>query len=138
MAEPDLPGIISVSSSAGATAACRGAVLVSGSYGGEYNASHAAKWGIRGVVLNDAGVGWEGAGIRGLPYLDRIGLARERRLVHEQVFRFKQQTIAGNRVARSEQDDIARHDLLHRHSSLASVAPHSALTCTIARRLATA
>jgi hypothetical protein len=67
--------IVAVSSSASATAECRGGVLVSGSYGGEYNAWHAAKWGIRGVILNDAGVGWEGAGIRGLPYLDRIGLA---------------------------------------------------------------
>ena len=57
-------------------------------------------------------------------FLDRIGLACERRLVHEQVFRFKQETIAGNRVARPEQHDIARHDLLNRHSNLASVAPY--------------
>ena len=42
--------------------------------GGEYNAFHAAKWGIRGVVLNDAGVGKNEAGIKGLPYLDRIDL----------------------------------------------------------------
>jgi hypothetical protein len=75
MTGQDAPRIIPVSSSASATAECRGGVLVSGSYGGEYNAWHAAKWGIRGVVLNDAGVGWENAGIRGLPYLDRIGLA---------------------------------------------------------------
>jgi hypothetical protein len=67
--------IYTCSSSATATAACAGQVVVSGSYGGEYNAFHAAKWGIRGVVLNDAGVGRENAGIRGLPYLDRIGLA---------------------------------------------------------------
>ena len=49
--------IVTVSSSATATEDCRGQVLVSGSYGGEYNGYHAAKWGIRGVVLNDAGVG---------------------------------------------------------------------------------
>ncbi len=67
--------IVAVSSSATATESCRGGVVVSGSYGGEYNAWHAAKWGIRGVVLNDAGVGWQNAGIKGLPYLDRIGLA---------------------------------------------------------------
>jgi hypothetical protein len=66
--------IYTCSSSATATAACAGQVIVSGSYGGEYNAYHAAKWGIRGVVLNDAGVGKNGAGIKGLPYLDRIGL----------------------------------------------------------------
>lgn len=67
--------IIAVSSSASATAEARGNVIVSGSYGGEYNAFHAAKWGIRGVVLNDAGVGKDRAGVRGLDYLDRIGLA---------------------------------------------------------------
>ena len=67
--------IYTVSSSATATAECAGHVVVSGSYGGEYNAFHAAKWGIRGVVLNDAGVGKGGAGIKGLSYLDRIGLA---------------------------------------------------------------
>jgi len=50
-------------------------VLISGSYGGEYNAYHAGKWGIRGLVLNDAGVGKRSAGIRGLEYLDRIELA---------------------------------------------------------------
>ncbi|MBB5754829.1 hypothetical protein [Prosthecomicrobium pneumaticum] len=67
--------ILTVSSSATATGESPGNVLVSGSYGGEYNAFHAAKWGIRGVVLNDAGIGFGGAGIKGLPYLDRIGLA---------------------------------------------------------------
>ncbi len=66
--------IYTASSSASATAECVGQVMVSGSYGGEYNAFHAAKWGIRGVVLNDAGVGKGEAGIKGLPYLDRIGL----------------------------------------------------------------
>lgn len=67
--------ILAYPSSASGTAECTGHVVVSGSYGGEYNAWHAAKWGIRGVVLNDAGVGRNGAGINGLAYLDRIGLA---------------------------------------------------------------
>lgn len=66
--------ICTASSSATATDECRGNVLVSGSYGGEYNAWHAAKWGLRGVVLNDAGIGKGEAGIRGLAYLDRVGL----------------------------------------------------------------
>src|SRR3954454_6182436 len=66
--------IYTASSSASATGECAGQVVVSGSYGGEYNAYHAAKWGIRGVILNDAGIGKDGAGIKGLPYLDRIGL----------------------------------------------------------------
>jgi hypothetical protein len=66
--------ICAAPSSATATSECRGQVLISGSYGGEYNAWHAAKWGLRGVVLNDAGVGKNEAGIQGLPYLDGIGL----------------------------------------------------------------
>lgn len=70
----DTVQILSFPSSATATEACVGQVVVSGSYGGPYNAWHAAKWGIRGVVLNDAGVGLDAAGISGLPYLDRIGL----------------------------------------------------------------
>ncbi len=70
----DAVRIVTVASSASATADCAGQVLISGSYGGEYNAYHAAKWGLRGVVLNDAGVGYENAGIKGLAYLDRIGM----------------------------------------------------------------
>ena len=70
-------------SSASATADCAGQVLVSGSYGGEYNAWHAAKWGLRGVILNDAGVGFGGAGISGLAYLDAIRHAvRDGRRLH--------------------------------------------------------
>jgi phosphoglycerate dehydrogenase-like enzyme len=66
--------IFTASSSATAPAECSGHVLVSGSYGGEYNAWHAARRHLRGVVLNDAGIGRDGAGISGLPYLDGIGL----------------------------------------------------------------
>jgi hypothetical protein len=67
--------ICTASSSATAGSDCRGQVLISGSYGGEYNAYHAARWGVRAVVLNDAGVGHNRAGIRGLDYLDRLGIA---------------------------------------------------------------
>src|SRR5262245_39104234 len=66
--------IFTVSASSQVNAAHHGHVIVSGSYGGEYNAYHAGKWGLRGAVLNDAGVGKDDAGIRGLPYLDQIGL----------------------------------------------------------------
>lgn len=67
--------LICCSSSATATETATGNVVISGSYGGEYNAYHAAKWSIRGVVLSDAGVGKNDAGINGLLYLDGIGLA---------------------------------------------------------------
>ncbi len=66
--------IVTCSSSATVSPDCAGHVMVSGSYGGEYNAWHAAKWGIRGVILSDAGVGKNNAGTKGLPYLDRVGL----------------------------------------------------------------
>ena len=58
--------IVTASSSATAPASCRSNVLISGSYGGEYNAFHAAKNALRGVVMNDAGVGKDNAGISGL------------------------------------------------------------------------
>lgn len=67
--------IFTASSSATASPDCAGHVLISGSYGGEYNAYNAAKWGARAVILNDAGIGKKNAGINGLPYLDRVGVA---------------------------------------------------------------
>jgi hypothetical protein len=53
----------------------RGAVLVAGSHGGIYAAYVAARGGVRAVILNDAGVGLDGAGIASLPYLEAIGMA---------------------------------------------------------------
>jgi hypothetical protein len=52
-----------------------GAVLVAGSHGGIYAAYLAAKAQARAVILNDAGVGRDDAGIAGLAYLERIGMA---------------------------------------------------------------
>jgi hypothetical protein len=53
----------------------RGHVVVSGSYGGRYNAYNAAKWPVRAVIMNDAGIGKDDAGIIGLEFLDRIKMA---------------------------------------------------------------
>ena len=53
----------------------RGHVVVSGSYGGRYNAYNAAKWPARAVIMNDAGIGKDDAGIVGLAFLDRIEMA---------------------------------------------------------------
>jgi hypothetical protein len=50
-------------------------VAVSGSYGGRYNAYNAAKWPVRAVIMNDAGIGKDNAGIVGLEFLDRIAMA---------------------------------------------------------------
>src|SRR5579871_3795323 len=67
--------IVTSSSSATAPENSRNNVLISGSYGGIYNCYHAAKRPLRGVVLNDAGIGKNNAGIDGLPWLDEVGLA---------------------------------------------------------------
>ena len=52
-----------------------GAVIVSGSHGGLYPAYLAAKAGVRAVILNDAGIGREKAGIASLAYLQGLGIA---------------------------------------------------------------
>ena len=52
-----------------------GAVVVSGSHGGRYPGYLAAKAGLRAVILNDASVGKDGAGIGSLAYLEALGIA---------------------------------------------------------------
>ena len=52
-----------------------GQVVISASHGGLYAAYLAARAGVRAVILNDASVGKDRAGIAGLGYLDDIGLA---------------------------------------------------------------
>ncbi|MDP6351338.1 MAG: hypothetical protein QF926_15540 [Alphaproteobacteria bacterium] len=53
----------------------RGKVLIGGSHGGVYAGYLAARAGVRAVILNNAGVGRDSAGIGSLAYLDRLGLA---------------------------------------------------------------
>lgn len=74
-AAADRGDIFTVPASSQVNASHRGQVIVSGSYGGDYNAFHAGKWGLRGVILNDAGIGKDNAGIHGIEYLEQIGLA---------------------------------------------------------------
>lgn len=52
-----------------------GAVILSGSHGGRYPGYLAAKARARAVILNDAGLGKEQAGIGALPYLEALGIA---------------------------------------------------------------
>src|ERR1700722_4430575 len=52
-----------------------GKVLIGASHGGVYAANLAARAGLRAVILNDAGIGKDAAGIAGLAYLDEIGMA---------------------------------------------------------------
>jgi hypothetical protein len=52
-----------------------GRVVVSGSHGGVYAAALACKAGCRAVILHDAGVGLDRAGIGGLDWLEAQGMA---------------------------------------------------------------
>ncbi|HTZ34488.1 MAG TPA: hypothetical protein VMB84_00605 [Stellaceae bacterium] len=51
------------------------AVVVNGSHGGLYAAYLAAKLDAAAAIFNDAGVGRDRAGIAGLDYLERLGIA---------------------------------------------------------------
>jgi hypothetical protein len=53
----------------------RGRAAIAASHGGAYAAYCAAKAGVKAVILCDAGVGRERAGIGGLDYLDKLGVA---------------------------------------------------------------
>ena len=53
----------------------RGAVLVAGSHGGLIASYLGAKAGAHALILNDAGIGLDEAGVAGLPWLDAIGVA---------------------------------------------------------------
>ena len=52
----------------------RDAVVVCGSHAGAYPAACASQLAVRAIVLHDAGVGRDGAGIAGLALLDAIGI----------------------------------------------------------------
>lgn len=56
-------------------AAARGRVLVCGSHAGVYAGYLASRAGVRAVVLNDAGVGLEQAGIGALAHCQRLDIA---------------------------------------------------------------
>jgi len=53
----------------------RGRVLLCGSHAGAYAGFLAARAGVRAVVLNDAGVGLENAGIGALLHCQALGVA---------------------------------------------------------------
>jgi hypothetical protein len=52
----------------------QGAVVVNGSHGGVYAAYVAAKLGVAAAIFNDAGIGYQRAGIAGLDYLAQLGI----------------------------------------------------------------
>lgn len=52
----------------------KGAVLIAGSHGGTYAAHCALKAGVRGVILNDAGIGKDEAGVSGGKLCEQFGV----------------------------------------------------------------
>ena len=69
------PGILAADTITKLPPDAAGQVVVSGSHGGRYPGYLAAKAGLRAVILNDAGVGKDAAGIGALAYLDALGIA---------------------------------------------------------------
>jgi hypothetical protein len=69
------PGILAAGTITKLPPDAAGQVVVSGSHGGRYPGYLAAKGGLRAVLLNDAGIGKDAAGIGSLPYLDALGIA---------------------------------------------------------------
>jgi uncharacterized protein YunC (DUF1805 family) len=69
----DAPLVVDTSTRLGPEAA--GRVVVCGSHGGTYAAWLLAKARVRGAISNDAGVGKDGAGIGGLWWLEKLGIA---------------------------------------------------------------
>jgi hypothetical protein len=70
-----IPPILAVDSATRFEPRHRDAVVICGSYGGRYPAYLAAKARLRAVILNDASVGFERAGIAGLDDCQAIGMA---------------------------------------------------------------
>lgn len=70
-----MPEIVDAESVTALGDAVRDNVLVAGSHAGIIAAFLGATAGARALILNDAGVGRDGAGIAGLAWLERIGIA---------------------------------------------------------------
>lgn len=68
------PGVVAADSVTKPTDDWPGSVLISASHGGVYAAYCAAKAGVRGMILNDAGRGKDDAGIGGAAWCDALSL----------------------------------------------------------------
>jgi hypothetical protein len=82
-----------------------GAVVVTGSHGGEIAARYIAAAGARAAIFNDAGVGLDAAGIAGLVTLEALGIAA---------------AAVSHRTARiGDADDTLRHGIVAHANALA-------------------
>src|SRR5689334_10486021 len=68
------PSLLFLDSITKLTPGAKGAVVVAGSHGGVYCGYLAARGALRGVILNDAGLGLDEAGVSGLAYLEKLGI----------------------------------------------------------------
>jgi len=75
MAESDIPGVRVADTITKMSSDDKGLVIVAASHGGVYPGYLTAAGRCRGVILNDAGLGRDRAGIGALDYLDRLGIA---------------------------------------------------------------
>jgi hypothetical protein len=70
-----VPALLTADSVTELDARHRGAVLVAGSHGGRIAAYYASRAGVHAVILNDAGIGKEEAGVAGIAALEGVGMA---------------------------------------------------------------
>ncbi|MDH4326850.1 MAG: hypothetical protein OEW90_22150 [Betaproteobacteria bacterium] len=70
-----MPALLSADSVTELDARHRGAVLVAGSHGGRIAAYYASRAGVHAVILNDAGIGKDEAGVAGITALESVGMA---------------------------------------------------------------
>jgi hypothetical protein len=67
--------VFTIDSATKLPAEAEGAVVVTGSHGAVYAAYLSAKAGVRAAIHHDAGIGLDEAGVGGLAYAERLGLA---------------------------------------------------------------
>lgn len=75
MAEDNIPGVRIADTITKMSGNDKGLVIVAASHGGVYPGYLTAAGHCRGVILNDAGLGLDRAGIGALDYLDGLGIA---------------------------------------------------------------
>lgn len=100
----------------------RGQVLVCGSHGGAYAGYLAARAGVRAVLLNDAGVGLDQAGIGALLHCQALGVAAA--------------TVAHTSARIGDAEDMLAHGIIsHRNAIAAGVGVSSGMGCAEAGEL---
>ncbi|MFC6216901.1 hypothetical protein, partial [Fodinicurvata halophila] len=68
-------GVITANTATRLPPEAEGAVVICGSHGGRYPGYLAARAAVRAIVLCDAGIGKDEAGVGGLAYLEDLGIA---------------------------------------------------------------